>query len=371
MIATLKDLVFGFFIGLANIIPGVSGGTFLLVFGIYERVIRSINQISGSLKELAAGVVGMPAFLGDHDKRNHFVERLHLSDIPFLVRLILGALVAIISLSSLMKFLLNNHFVYTYAFFFGLILVSVLIPLRLMKKRTWHLLIFAALGIGLTVFVSASVNPADKARLKSEHYRARYETASPGTETGRSSEDKSGMLTYTGRYTAVEFAGAAAAGATAVSAMVLPGISGSLVLILLGRYYEIISAVSALRNPSLDIILYLAAFAAGMAVGLPLFARLVGYVLQRYHDQTMAFLTGLMVGSLYALWPFKHAEVMDLYARAGDRITLVRDALVYTNANTLPERPMIAFWAGLSCLAGVVGMSFFVRREIEAEEKEA
>jgi putative membrane protein len=162
---------------------------------------------------------------------------------------------------------------------------------------------------------------------------------------------------------------AALAGAIAISAMVLPGISGSLVLILLGQYYEIISAISALRAPTIDIVLLLAAFGIGMAAGLPLFARLVGFVLQRFHDQTMAFLTGLMVGSLYALWPFKRTEVLDLYARVGERITLVRDTLVHTNRNALPGGLTEALLAALFCLAGIGCMAFFVRREIEAGEK--
>lgn len=369
MMASLRSLLVGYFIGLANIIPGVSGGTFLLIFGIYERVIGAINRISGSLRELLTALAGAIGSPGNRERRQRAAELLRRSDIPFLVMLVAGALIAIVTLSALMKYLLNTHFAYTYAFFFGLILVSIVIPLRLIRVRSPHLALFLVLGVALTVFVSASVNPADKARIKSEHYRVRYEAASAEPESRRVSAEPAGVFSYTGRYTAGEYMVAALAGAIAISAMVLPGISGSLVLILLGQYYEIISAISALRAPTIDIVLLLAAFGIGMAAGLPLFARLVGFVLQRFHDQTMAFLTGLMVGSLYALWPFKRTEVLDLYARVGERITLVRDTLVHTNRNALPGGLTEALLAALFCLAGIGCMAFFVRREIEAGEK--
>jgi putative membrane protein len=363
-----KDLIVGFCIGAANIIPGVSGGTFLLVFGIYERVIGAIGGLGPrALKEGILRLSTLPRRSAGAWRELHaFAVNL---DLFFLGRILIGAAAAIIALSSLMKFLLRHHFVFTYAFFFGLILVSIAIPWRLLRRPRKSLLFFGLAGAALTVLVTAAVNPYDKIKIKSEHYRVRYERQQlADRESGVSDVPEAGLA---GKYRLSEYVMIFIAGAVSVSAMVLPGISGSLMLILLGQYYEVVNAIANLRQFAFDSMLFLAVFAIGMALGLAGFARVVGFVFERFHDQTMAFLTGLMIGSLYALWPFKEMVTIDQYVKESGSVMLQRDVAVYTNINVLPENLGQLALALVFCMIGAAIMASFVGRETESASHQA
>jgi len=150
--------------------------------------------------------------------------------------------------------------------------------------------------------------------------------------------------------------------------MILPGISGSLVLILMGQYYEVISAVSGLKSLQLDYVLFLGLFAAGMLVGLLLFAKLVNFVFRRFYNGTMALLIGLMAGSLYALWPFKQTVVMDQYVRGSGGIALIENAVVHTNINILPQSAAALITALVLCCAGAGVMLVLSKYETKAEK---
>ncbi|MFP4416098.1 MAG: DUF368 domain-containing protein [Chitinispirillaceae bacterium] len=357
----LKETVTGFLIGLANIIPGVSGGTFLLVFGLYERVMNALNRINAA--NIREGLGHAVSFTRSPDKKSSFVQLgdyLKKMDLLFLGRLAFGAIVAILIMSGLMKMLLNDFFSYTYAFFFGLILVSIAIPWRHIRNKHFAHLFFLLIGAALTVYVASEVNPVDKTLAKSERYKDRIvsEQTQADEPAGNSAQNPQAI-----RYSTAEYASIGLAGAIAISAMVLPGISGSLVLILMGQYYEVISAISSLRHPQLEPIVFLAMFGLGMVIGLFLFARLVSWVLARYHDQTMAFLLGLLAGSLYALWPFKQAVTTDLWIKASNGIRLMEDAVVYTNINTLPDSAATGVWVAFCAIAGAGIMFFFARKE--------
>ncbi len=138
--------------------------------------------------------------------------------------------------------------------------------------------------------------------------------------------------------------------------MVLPGISGSLVLILAGEYYTVVKAFSGLKDLQTEHMAYLFFLGIGIIVGLLLFARLVEYIFRRFHDQTIAFLCGLIAGSLYALWPFKEAVVFDKYVRTDGAITVVNDAVVYTNNNILPKDPSEFLFSMVFCVLGIAAM---------------
>lgn len=360
-----KELIIGFCIGLANIIPGVSGGTFLLIFGIYERVINILNKLGVTVVKEGAG--HLISLLKDSDKKKSWENILLYVkeyDLSFLVRIIAGAGIAIVVLSSVMKMLLLNHFSVTYALFFGLILVSIIIPIKLFTEKKIHLIFFFLLGTVLTVYISTAVNPYDKAKGKSDIYKERliYSEKS-GVKEGKNDDKK--KFAYTGQYTPRELGYSALCGATAVSAMVLPGISGSLVMILMGEYFEIISAISGMKTLALDYFVFLGCFALGMVFGLLLFARFVDFVFKRYYNKTMSFLIGLMAGSLYTLWPFKKYVIMDQYVKGGGVITVVKDAVIYTNINVVPENPSHLIAVIVSAVAGGVIMLFFVTKEIK------
>ncbi len=357
-----KDLLMGVCLGAANIIPGVSGGTFLLIFNIYERVFNIINCISRPLLVQAAGLAGRWI---RHPVQKHTLGAVTLfckeNDFAFLFKLIAGAVIAIVGLSTVMKHLLTHCFSLTYAFFFGLILVSILIPIRLIPRFRIHLFGFACLGAALTVMVYVQVNPYDRMKHKSAFYQAIYETQTR-VQTNGSEDNGAAPPVLPGA--GAEYLYAALCGAVSVSAMVLPGISGSLVLILMGAYYDVLSAISALPFFRVEAILYLGCFGMGILAGGLLFARVISFVLRRFYDATMAFLLGLMLGSLWALWPFKQVAVLETqYVRENNTVTLLENVAVYTNVNVVPAMDGQAGWAVVLFLAGCGIMYGFVRAQ--------
>ena len=356
---SIKELLMGFCLGAANIIPGVSGGTFLLIFNIYERVFGIINCIRRPLILQAADIAGQwVRHVGRNGTTRAVQTFCRQNDVAFLARLILGAVIAIFALSTLIKHLLTHRFSLTYAFFFGLILVSVLIPVRLLTRFRWHLAGFACLGAVLTVMVYVQVNPYDRMKHKSDFYQAVYDRQV--TESAGRTGDAAAPFALPGA--GAEYLYAALCGAVSISAMVLPGISGSLVLILMGAYYDVLSAISALPRFQLDAVFYLGCFSLGILAGGLLFARVISFVLRQYYDATMAFLTGLMLGSLWALWPFKQVAVLATrYVRENSTVIPLENVAVYTNVNVLPALDAQLGWAVVLFLAGCGIMYGFVR----------
>jgi len=380
MFVWIKEIFSGFVVGIANIIPGVSGGTLLFLLGLYERTINAINNVKpGAILTLLRRSRGKTRVSGL--RRNTFMDEANILGFPFLFRLIIGAGAAIILLSGLMKYLLEKQFTNTFAFFLGLIAVSTFLSIKMLNKIKPVLIIHFIIGAAVTVGVTAAVDPSVKTKQKSESYRSVYEdnagksssssvksVSANGSSTGSTKKNaaagstKSGSpavstkknsstvstknnssddapsqrFKYTGRYTPYEMAFGAVAGAVAISAMILPGLSGSLVLILLGQYYEVISAISGLKSLQLDYFVFLTAVGLGMIFGILAFARVIKFVFERFYNGTVAVLIGLTAGSLYALWPFKKFVTMDLYEKGANGIVLVKNVAVQTNVNILP-----------------------------------
>ncbi len=365
MLSWIKDIWSGFMMGVANIIPGVSGGTLLLVMGMYQRVISALSGLKASntsqMLQHASGV------LFSSKRKEHLQalgKQLSSLDLFFVTRLLIGAAGAILLLSGVMKYLLENQFSNTYAFFFGLIIISTLFSFKMLKSRKVIYFAHFILGAAATIAVTAAVDPSLDAKLKSDHYQqisqtnAVHQTADKG---------ESMRFKYQGRYTARELGMAAVSGAVSISAMILPGISGSLVLILMGQYYEVISAVSSLKTLQLDYVVFLSILAIGMLVGLLLFSKLINFVFRRFFNGTMALLIGLMAGSLYALWPFKKAIVMDQYVRTSEGISLIKNAVIYTNVNILPHGTGPLLSALLFCAIGAGIMLLLSKYETKTE----
>ncbi|HKL00932.1 MAG TPA: DUF368 domain-containing protein [Desulfotignum sp.] len=358
----LKELLMGFCLGAANIIPGVSGGTFLLIFNIYERVFAILNRINKSLVYQAMGLgTGFIKHLGRKGSARAIVVFLEQNDFLFLFKLIIGAAAAIFGLSTLMTYLLVQHFSVTYAFFFGLILVSIMIPAKLIRTLRLYLMVFVVLGAAVTMAVYMQVNPYDKVKQKSDYYQIQYEQEK--MDNARDGAEKNPLRSL-GRYTVTEYLYAGLCGAVSISAMVLPGISGSLVLILMGAYFDVLSAISAVKYFHLDTMVFLGSVTLGIVFGGLLFARLVNYVLTRYYDATMAFLLGLMAGSLWALWPFKQVIVVERqYVKLDNAVTIVKNVPVYTNINILPAADGQLLWAIGLFFAGCGIMYWFCRTQ--------
>lgn len=234
--------------GTADLVPGVSGGTIALVLGIYERLVSSIREGSSALGSLLrADTTGFAA----HLRR---VEWL------FLLPLLAGILLAVGSLASFLDHQLEQNPTILAAVFFGLVLGSVAIAWRLLRDPdATHLVVAAAVGVGLFLLLGL------------------------------------GEETLVRNPSSLAFFGA---GALAICAMILPGISGSLILLLVGMYAAVLDAVDQ-RELSM-----IAIFVSGAVVGLGLFSQVLYWALRKHHDVILAGLVGLMGGSLRVLWPW-------------------------------------------------------------------
>ncbi len=294
---SLRLFINGFLIGIANIIPGMSGGTLALVLGIYERLIGALRRIGLSTVKNLIGVVRL--------KKEAFTTaetELRRIDFGFLALLGTGAITAILLTSKLIVYLLNDHHDATYGFFCGLILTSILVPVRMLKRCGGKELIVLLIAVALVL--SLSVGTSEK-QLERVAYKSGSEIAVSNAV---------GSTAFPTYWDLGMFFGS---GALAISAMILPGVSGSFLMIALGVYFRLLTAINTLiesipellngvfERPMLGSLLIIGVTAIGCLFGLLVFTRLLNYLLERYRNLTIAFLIGLMVGSLYGLWPFR------------------------------------------------------------------
>lgn len=280
--------------GAADIVPGVSGGTMAFIFGIYEELINSIKTI------------GQREFI---DAAVHFRVREAASMINwrFLVPLALGVFVAIFSLSGLLEYFLVNQPVYLWSFFFGLILASIIVIARRIKRWRIGLVLALIAGAVITYFL-VGVVPSQ-------------------------TPDTWWFFILTG--------------ALASCAMILPGISGAYILVLLGKYQTVLSAVNQRDFVTLGLI------AVGAAIGLVTFAQILSWLFKRYHDGTVAVLIGLLVGSLRKVWPWK-IDMAWLTDGSGDFVLDHGERIVTEQINVLPN---LSTQAGLTEFAISVGLA--------------
>lgn len=231
--------------GAADIVPGVSGGTIAFITGIYLRLLAALGNIPSA----------MHCFVRDRDLRS-FLDSV---DAGFLVLLFLGVLTSVFGLAHVIGYLLTHHEVLVWSFFFGLIIGAVWHVGRQIGLWSFVVMLLllsgAVVAWGLTLLVPVSV-----------------------------------VLTPLIAFFA---------GAIAISAMILPGISGSFILVLMGLYEPVLAAVR-----SFDVLI-VASFGSGCLIGLVLFARLVSAALRRFPNATIALLTGFMVGALNNVWPWQ------------------------------------------------------------------
>ena len=329
-----KEIAIGFCLGTANIIPGVSGGTFLLVFNIYERFFKILSNLS----------------------------QLNRHDLSFILKLLAGAVIAILCLSDLIKYLILNHFSIIYSLFFGLIIISIIIPLKMLTYKKTFLVLFYILGAVATIYLTCTIDPYLKIKRKSDIYEKQYLEQNLVKQAQQEGNKKTFFINS--QYSFNDYAYIFLCGAIAVSAMFLPGISGSLVLILMGVYFEVLSAISTLKSFNMDNILFLFIFLSGIIIGGLLFARFINIIFNKYYNQVLAFLTGLMAGSLYALWPFKKVVVMsEQYIKQDGIISVVNNLVVKTNINKLPELGFDLIFPCAAFLAGCCIMLLFVRKK--------
>jgi putative membrane protein len=277
----------GIVIGVANIIPGVSGGTMALVLGIFERLIKAIKTIS-----INTFLSFFKIFTFKKKNWNEFIKELKKIDFIFLVQIGIGVAIAIVSLASVMTYLLEKQHDPTYGFFFGLILASVLVPFKLIKKRTVSRFLMMVLAIAVVVGFS-SLMSGEKLIEKAKEKQAMH------IQKGNNSVELYKPDINPARLAFIFFAGM-----VAISAMILPGVSGSFLLLLLGLYFDILQAIIHMQ------FLILGVFALGCLIGMIYFTRLLDVLLKKWHDLTMSFLLGLVLGSLWPIWPFKTTTIV-------------------------------------------------------------
>ncbi|MDE0688987.1 MAG: DUF368 domain-containing protein [Candidatus Poribacteria bacterium] len=306
---SLRLFINGFLIGIANIIPGMSGGTLALVLGIYERLIGALRRIGlSTVKKLLRGATLRKNALEDAK------AELRRIDFGFLSLLGIGAIAAVLLTSKLIVYLLNHHHDATYGFFSGLILISILIPMRMLKAFGWKELLVLLIAVAL--IFSLSIGTTEK-QLDRVAYKSGIETT-----TGSAVSERGTALPTS--WELVLFFGS---GALAISAMILPGISGSFLMLALGVYFPLLTAINTMLEgipellkgifeaSLLGSLLIIGFTTVGCLFGLLAFTRLLNYLLEHYRNLTIAFLIGLMVGSLYGLWPFREFTLID-----GERI---------------------------------------------------
>ncbi|NLE00013.1 MAG: DUF368 domain-containing protein [Fibrobacter sp.] len=281
----LLDIFRGMIIGVANIIPGVSGGTLALVLGIFERLIGAIHKIS--FQTISASI-GLLRF--NKKGWNDFTAELKRIDAYFLASILIGAMISIGALAKLMTYFLEHFHDPTYGFFWGLVLVSAWVPFKLIKKHTFFSVLAAVIAIAGVIILSSSVSDEEKINRE----QTKYEIETQKTQISDTFVKGKTMQKPPSHYLFMVFAGA-----IGISAMILPGISGSFLLLLMGAYFTILKAITELD------ILTLGAVSIGCLIGILACSRLITYALKRWYDVTTSFLLGLVFGSLVAIWPFK------------------------------------------------------------------
>nr|WP_321451620.1 DUF368 domain-containing protein [uncultured Carboxylicivirga sp.] len=292
-----KTAIKGAAMGAANVIPGVSGGTIALITGIFERLIDAIKSFNiTAVKLLLSG---------------RFKEFSKHIDLAFLVSLFTGIGIAIVSLAKLFKFLFENYPIYIWAFFFGLVLASIYFVGKTVDK--WNISSIISLLIGTAIAVSISV-------------------LTPASENS-------------------SFIYLVICGVIAICSMILPGLSGSFVLILLGNYQLVM--INAVSEFNMRILIPVA---LGAGVGLIAFSHFLSWLLKKYHHQTIAMLTGFITGSLGILWPWKEA----ITKQFGDKIKTVDYDYYFPNLDS-------GFYLALFFI--ILGIVSIVATELLANKK--
>lgn len=290
----------GVAMGAADVVPGVSGGTIAFISGIYEELIDSINQINlklfKTLKESGLQVAWKQV------------------NGNFLLSLLLGIGASVVSLAKLIRHLLENQPILIWSFFFGLVLASIIYVGK--KITRWYIgTVFLMLLGGVVAYYITTLSPQEA------------------------------EVTYPFVFLS---------GALAICAMILPGISGSFILLLLGMYKPVLDAIH-FRDLGL-----IAVLMTGAVVGLLSFSRLLKWLFDHYENLTLAVLTGFIIGSLNKIWPWKE---------------VIQSELINGKLKILKEKSVSPYnfegdaQLGMAILFGLIGFAFILLLERMADQK--
>jgi len=297
----LTTFLKGMAMGAADVVPGVSGGTIAFITGIYDTLLESIRRIN-------------PSVIGIWKREGFKAAFAHINGL-FLIALFGGVLTSIATLAKLISWLLVTHPIPLWSFFFGLILVSVFHMLKQIEQRSLSRLVFLLLGVAFAYSI-AVLNPLQ------------LEPTSINV-----------LL----------------AGGIAICAMILPGISGSFILLLIGMYTPVLGAVKSFDLP------ILALFLTGCVLGLLSFSHVLSWLLKRFRDLTLVFLTGLMLGTLPKIWPWKETISWRTNS-SGEQVPLIQHNLspsAFEALNSQPSQLGIAIVLMLCAIGLVLGLEKF------------
>lgn len=272
---TLKGLA----MGAANVVPGVSGGTIALITNIYEEFINSLKSFNlSALRLLLAG------------KFNELIVQLNLK---FIAPIMIGMVLSVLLLAQLFDYLLVEYPSETWAYFFGLVLASIYPIGKKIIKWDWSVTVMFIVGLAIASALS-------------------FLSPSP-------TENTSYIYIFI-------------CGLIGICGMILPGLSGSYILMLMGNYHLLMvksinsltdfveaiiygNVMSYIESPQFDYLIYFTLFLVGSIVGIVVFSNIISIVFKRYHDQTLSILTGFVFGSLSIIWPWKkelfHSDILN------------------------------------------------------------
>ena len=297
--------------GMADVVPGVSGGTIAFISGIYEELLDSIRSVDATALRLLL--------------RFRLAEFWRHINGRFLLPVLLGIAVAIFSLARLMTYLLTNHPIAIWSFFFGLIVASALLVARQIGRWDWRTVLAFAVGAAAAWWITVAT-PAE---------------------------------------TPDDWWFVMLSGAIAICAMILPGISGAFILLLLGKYQYIMHAVGEFDIP------VIAVFVIGAVAGIISFSHLLSWLLKHWHDVTVAVLMGFMVGSLNKVWPWK--ETVETYLDShGVAQPLVQNNIAPGTFEQLTGQPSLLVQAILLGIVGflvIYGIELVARMIVKKQEE--
>ncbi len=302
ILSHLRVALVGFLMGSADVVPGVSGGTIAFICGIYERLLNGIKSFDLSMLRLVL--------------RGDFKGAWQRVPVPFFLALGCGLLLAVLTVAKILEHLLTHHPIPLWSFFFGLVLGSIVLLARetwVWKPVDWLVFVGFTLGTYLLVGLEATQTPEGLPFI---------------------------FL----------------AGAIAICAMILPGISGSYLLLIMGKYQQVLEAVNDRDFVTLGV------FCLGIATGILSFVRVVSWMLNHYRRTTLVALTGVMAGALRTLWPWKETVTTRLNS-AGEEVPLLQ-----VNVAPGPDGQL-----GLALVLLVVGglAVLLIERLARAEQKAA
>ncbi len=277
--------------GAADVVPGVSGGTIAFISGIYTELINSIKSVDVAALKLLFSF-----------RIKDFWKKINGS---FLFSVLGGIAISILSLAKAMSYLLENHPIMIWSFFFGLIVASAGLIFKEVKKFNVASLIAIIAGAAI----------------------ASYITVMSPTETPN------------------DWWFIVLCGAIAICAMILPGISGSFILLLMGKYAYILNAVSTFEVTTLGL------FITGAVIGIVSFSHLLSWLLKKFHTATLSLLTGFMIGSLYKVWPWKET-ISTTVNSSGETIPLMQNNVLPNTFETISGEPSQLPWAIAMALVG-------------------